>query len=424
MTSAGSGGVVPGAASLSPASLLLLSAAFIILSADMAVGRQCYWCGPLAEQVHRSRRAPACEGGGRHITVCEPGFEHCAMVAVSPPYVESRYCVKLYQDECYPLFCNSTKTWKMTCPCRGDLCNGVKGDREMDAFAVLGKLVAKTHSHVNKRTPTLQLTGNRKARIINPDEQNDEPMLTNNSIDEEQIRSETFMMGTGTQLPTESNHKNPKSEHTSPTNADSVDESKTKTDASASAENTPSIIKEEISAIIQPTSVKDESVNFDILVTSTTMIEIDIIHKSNLETSTQGSVMQDVDVQGDEPVQLNDQADEVDKHEMGNKPPETASDIPKPQTVENMTSVSSSVDEANNLKPDSTDPVQKDISPPKSSEETETPAPSTMLPTTANTITTTMSKKSSKDKNKKNTALRLSVNIIIITQCILLSFII
>lgn len=68
-------------------------------------------------------------------------------------YVESRFCVKFYQDECYPLFCNSTKTWKMTCPCRGDLCNGPNTEREEEAFAILYKLVSKTQtSRIKKRT--------------------------------------------------------------------------------------------------------------------------------------------------------------------------------------------------------------------------------------------------------------------------------
>ncbi|XP_023945434.2 uncharacterized protein LOC112051156 [Bicyclus anynana] len=136
--------------------LLLLSfPTFIMLSAAVVTEetRQCYWCGPLAEQVHRSRRAPACDVPGSHVTSCEPGLPYCAVVATSPPYVESRLCVKLYQDECYPLFCNSTKTWKMTCPCRGDLCNGPNTDREDEAFEILAKLVAKTRTtRIKKRT--------------------------------------------------------------------------------------------------------------------------------------------------------------------------------------------------------------------------------------------------------------------------------
>nr|XP_026497421.1 uncharacterized protein LOC113401644 [Vanessa tameamea] len=136
--------------------LLLLSVpAFIMLSGAVVTEktRSCYWCGPLAEQVHRSQRAPPCEAIDNQVTVCDPGFPYCAVIATSPPYVESRLCVKLYQDECYPLFCNSTKTWKMTCPCRGELCNGHNTEREDEAFAILAKLVTKTRTtRIKKRT--------------------------------------------------------------------------------------------------------------------------------------------------------------------------------------------------------------------------------------------------------------------------------
>ncbi|KAH9644060.1 hypothetical protein HF086_004321 [Spodoptera exigua] len=111
-----------------------------------AENRRCYWCGPLAEQVHRSQRALPCSGGQTQVTVCDPGYQYCAVVATSPPYKESRYCVKLYQDECYALYCNSTKTWRMTCPCRGDLCNGPNTERELEAFTGLAKIVSKTHN--------------------------------------------------------------------------------------------------------------------------------------------------------------------------------------------------------------------------------------------------------------------------------------
>ncbi|KAF9813868.1 hypothetical protein SFRURICE_008023 [Spodoptera frugiperda] len=112
--------------------------------------RRCYWCGPLAEQVHRSQRALPCSGQ-MQVTVCDPGYQYCAVVATSPPYKESRYCVKLYQDECYALYCNSSKTWRMTCPCRGDLCNGPNTERELEAFAGLAKIVSKTHNARLKR---------------------------------------------------------------------------------------------------------------------------------------------------------------------------------------------------------------------------------------------------------------------------------
>ncbi|XP_049886140.1 uncharacterized protein LOC126380636 [Pectinophora gossypiella] len=155
--------------SLSPARVLLASSAvFIMLSVGLVEGRQCFWCGPLAEQVHRSRRAPPCAGGVRHVTACDPGYSYCAIVATSPPYVESRYCVKIYQDECYPLYCNSTRTWKMTCPCRGDLCNGGNTEREKEAFDVLPRLVAKT-SRIQRRNaspPTMMKQKN--AKMIDP----------------------------------------------------------------------------------------------------------------------------------------------------------------------------------------------------------------------------------------------------------------
>lgn len=66
-------------------------------------------------------------------------------------YTESRHCVKLYQDECYPIYCNTTATWKMTCPCRDNLCNAVNMDRENEAFSALRKLSAVTTPTPNKR---------------------------------------------------------------------------------------------------------------------------------------------------------------------------------------------------------------------------------------------------------------------------------
>lgn len=43
----------------------------------------------------------------------------------------------------------------MTCPCKGDLCNGVKTERENEAFASLAKLVAKTrNARIKKRGVT------------------------------------------------------------------------------------------------------------------------------------------------------------------------------------------------------------------------------------------------------------------------------
>lgn len=50
---------------------------------DAAENRRCYWCGPLAEQVHRSQRALPCSGQ-MQVTVCDPGYQYCAVVATSP----------------------------------------------------------------------------------------------------------------------------------------------------------------------------------------------------------------------------------------------------------------------------------------------------------------------------------------------------
>ncbi|XP_068619934.1 uncharacterized protein [Battus philenor] len=146
--------------------LLWSCATFIMLSGTVNSERQCYWCGPLAEQVHRSRRAPACNSPTEHVTVCEPGLVHCAIVASSPPFVESRFCVKLYQDECYPLFCNSTRTWKMTCPCRGDLCNGNNTEREKQAFAMLSKLVTKSQNVRIKKRAILSYNSTNQERTV------------------------------------------------------------------------------------------------------------------------------------------------------------------------------------------------------------------------------------------------------------------
>lgn len=135
-----------------PRVLLLGTAVFIFLSGSQAKeSRKCYWCGPLADQVHRSQRAPPCDTIEEHTTQCDPGYTYCAIVATSPPLVESRYCVKSYQDECYSLFCNSTKTWRMTCSCRGDFCNGHNSDREKEAFNALMKLTSKVNKKRNKR---------------------------------------------------------------------------------------------------------------------------------------------------------------------------------------------------------------------------------------------------------------------------------
>ncbi|XP_050680129.1 uncharacterized protein LOC126976022 [Leptidea sinapis] len=136
--------------------------AFILLSGVIAEdGRKCYWCGPLADQVHRSRRPPPCDAPTADVTTCDPGQPHCAIVATAPPYTESRYCVKIYQDECYSNFCNTTRTWKMTCPCKGDLCNGPNFDRENEAFADLISKSQKTNKKRVRRSVEKKLQENK-----------------------------------------------------------------------------------------------------------------------------------------------------------------------------------------------------------------------------------------------------------------------
>ncbi|KAJ8709142.1 hypothetical protein PYW07_008968 [Mythimna separata] len=164
---------------------IVVSAVFISLCVPSeAETRRCYWCGPLAEQVHRSQRAPPCSAPDTQVTDCDPGFPYCAIVATAPPNIESRYCVKLYQDECYLLYCNSTRTWRMTCPCRGDLCNGPNTERELDAFAGLAKLAAKTQHSRNRRALMntagfISLNTNRKNRIDNTTAEENKNIVSN-----------------------------------------------------------------------------------------------------------------------------------------------------------------------------------------------------------------------------------------------------
>ncbi|XP_047508689.1 uncharacterized protein LOC125052069 [Pieris napi] len=174
----------------STSTILLSVAAFILLS-GVAAENECYWCGPLAEQVHRSRRAPPCDAPKAHVTTCDAGFPHCAIVATAPPYVESRYCVKIYQDECYLDFCNTTRTWKMTCPCKGNLCNGQNSDREESSFA---ELIATTQKDLKRRTkksikePLVRSvqTEDKNAAMVDPDNVNKtvtEPGVNENDSD-------------------------------------------------------------------------------------------------------------------------------------------------------------------------------------------------------------------------------------------------
>ncbi|KAG6461667.1 hypothetical protein O3G_MSEX012775 [Manduca sexta] len=119
--------------------MLLVAAVFISLSelASTIEGTKCYWCGPLADQVHRSRRSQPCNASTYEETTCDPGYDYCAVIATSPPLTESRVCVKVYQDECYSVYCNSSRHWRVVCPCRGELCNGPATQRETEAFTTL-----------------------------------------------------------------------------------------------------------------------------------------------------------------------------------------------------------------------------------------------------------------------------------------------
>ncbi|RVE50438.1 hypothetical protein evm_004975 [Chilo suppressalis] len=177
--------------------LSLQAAAALILLSGIVESLQCYWCGPLAEQVHRSQRAPSCDALGDHVTACEPGYTHCAVVASSPPFVESRYCVKFYQDECYKLYCNSTKTFRMTCPCRGELCNGANTQREIDAFTVLAKAVAKTqNTRLKKRNAVhlnnfVKINKAKSANLVQNDEENMNNTKTNMDSDEIEVTKTT-----------------------------------------------------------------------------------------------------------------------------------------------------------------------------------------------------------------------------------------
>lgn len=55
----------------------------------------------------------------------------------------------------------------MTCPCRDDLCNGNNTEREKEAFAVLDKLVAKSHNNrIKKRQITFPASSSSLRTII------------------------------------------------------------------------------------------------------------------------------------------------------------------------------------------------------------------------------------------------------------------
>lgn len=59
-------------------------------------------------------------------------------------HMESRVCTKTYSEECYTEFCNRTTTWKITCPCKGNMCNVRDVPQERKLFDILNQLVDKT----------------------------------------------------------------------------------------------------------------------------------------------------------------------------------------------------------------------------------------------------------------------------------------
>lgn len=61
--------------------------------------------------------------------------------------MESRVCTTNYSDECFTEFCNTTRTWKITCPCKGRMCNVRDVPRERELFDILNKLVDKTYKN-------------------------------------------------------------------------------------------------------------------------------------------------------------------------------------------------------------------------------------------------------------------------------------
>ncbi|XP_072933443.1 uncharacterized protein [Epargyreus clarus] len=146
--------------------LLMLSAVAVADEGNST--RQCYWCGPIAEQVQRSDVAPPCGPKNSVVFNCQEGYNYCAIAASSPPYMVSRFCSKVYQDECYPQYCNSTKVWRMTCTCRGDLCNENITKRETDAFATLPREVEakETRDKRDTKNANFVLSDSEKTVII------------------------------------------------------------------------------------------------------------------------------------------------------------------------------------------------------------------------------------------------------------------
>lgn len=102
--------------------------------------------------------------------------------------------MKFYQDECYTLYCGTTKTYRTTCPCRGELCNGPNTQREIDAFAALRSAVAKTHNNrISKRNAIasgiVNIDKYRTHNLINNDEDSHDESA--NEIDKDNVKNET-----------------------------------------------------------------------------------------------------------------------------------------------------------------------------------------------------------------------------------------
>ncbi|XP_026332184.1 uncharacterized protein LOC113239403 [Hyposmocoma kahamanoa] len=135
----------------------------------------CFWCGPLANQVHKSTKPPPCEAAANHHMICEQQYTHCATVYTSPPHIESRLCTKIYSEECYTEFCNITRTWKISCPCEGNMCNVRDLQRERVIFDILNNLVDKTFKNYRFKRSNIEKAKSMKKHLgqIIADEENE-----------------------------------------------------------------------------------------------------------------------------------------------------------------------------------------------------------------------------------------------------------
>lgn len=70
--------------------------------------------------------------------------------------MESRVCTKTYSDECYTDFCDRTRTWKITCPCKGNMCNVRDVPRERELFDILNNLVDKTFKNYRVKRSNIE----------------------------------------------------------------------------------------------------------------------------------------------------------------------------------------------------------------------------------------------------------------------------